>query len=130
MRFSASPMIGKRIRGYLIEKKLSESGMGEVYQAKDELNRDVAVKFIKARLINQPYAVARFIREARAASRLNHPNIVTIYGAGEDESAGRFIVMEFVDGLTLRSYVGKKIGLEELLSIFTQITKALAAAHA
>lgn len=123
-------MIGTKVRHYLIEEKLSESGMGQVYRAKDEkLDREVALKFLHSRLVNQPFAVARFIREAKAASRLNHPNIVSIYDTGEDEKAGRFIVMEFVEGRTLRADIGKKIKLDKLLHIVTQITEALIAAH-
>ena len=98
--------------------------MGEVYRAKDErLKRDVALKFLHTRLADQPSAVARFMREARAASALNHPNIVTIYGAGEDEKAGRFIVMELVRGKTLRALIGKEIDLVTLLGVVTQITE-------
>ncbi len=104
--------------------------MGEVYRARDEkLQRDVALKLLQSRLANQPAAVARFVREAQAASALNHPNIITIFDAGEDE-AGRFIVMEFVRGQTLRALVGKDIEFEKLLRIVSQIAKALSAAHA
>src|SRR5262249_43449184 len=123
-------VIGSKIRQYSIEEKLSESGMGEVYRARDErLHRDVALKFLHPRLIAQPPAVARFIREARAASALNHPNIVTIHDAGT-EKGRRYIVMEFVRGRTLRHFVGKDLDLETLLDIFTQASRALAAAHA
>jgi serine/threonine protein kinase/predicted ATPase len=129
VRFSPA-VIGKNIQGYRIEKKLSPSGgMGEVYLAKDNLNRDVVLKFLQPRLVSRPQAVARFIREGRAASRLNHPNIVTIYGVGKDKRAGQFIVMEFVDGKTLRAYVGKQTSLDEVLRIFIQIAHALATAH-
>ena len=76
-------MVGTRIRHFRIEEKLPRSGMGEVYRARDEqLHRDVAIKFLPERLVGQPSAVSRFIREAQAASALNHPNIVTILDAG------------------------------------------------
>jgi hypothetical protein len=104
--------------------------MGEVYRARDEqLQRDVVIKFLPERLVGQPSAVSRFIREARAASALNHPNIITILDAGTSKRR-RYIVMELVRGHTLRGLIGPPMKTETLLPLLTQAAKALAAAHA
>src|SRR5689334_12090038 len=92
---------------YKLMERLGRGGMGEVYRARDEqLDRDVAVKFLSPRLVQDPSAINRFIREAYAASALNHPNIVTIHDAGKT-SDGRFIVMEFIQGRTLRQHINR-----------------------
>jgi tRNA A-37 threonylcarbamoyl transferase component Bud32/tetratricopeptide (TPR) repeat protein len=123
-------MVGTRIRHIRIEEKLPGSGMGEVYRARDEqLDRDVAIKFLPERFARQPSAVSRFIREAKAASALNHPNIVTILDAGTSKGR-RFIIMEMVRGRTLRELIGQAVAPEILLPIMTQIARALATAHA
>jgi len=123
-------MVGTKIRHFSIDEKLPRSGMGEVYRAHDEqLHRDVAIKFLPESLVGQPSAVSRFIREAQAASALNHPNIVTILDAGTTNGR-RFIIMELVRGKTLRGLIGEPVTAEVLLPLMTQIAKALAAAHA
>ena len=122
-------MVGTRIRHFCIEEKLPRSGMGEVYRARDEqLQRDVAIKFLPERLVGQPSAVSRFIREAQAASALNHPNIITILDAGTTKGR-RFIIMELVRGKTLRGMIGEPITPEVLLPLLTQIARALSSAH-
>jgi hypothetical protein len=115
---------------YRIEEKLSKGSGGEVYRARDErLQRDVAIKFLKEGLARRPASIARFVREAKAASALNHPNIVTVIDAGKSR-AGRFIVMELVCGLTLRAWMGRRPEFGALGPTVIQIARALAAAHA
>ena len=104
--------------------------MGAVYRARDtRLSREVALKLVAERLTRDHSAVDRFVREAHAASRLNHPNIVTIHEIGEAE-VGQFIVMELVQGRTLREVVAERVGWESVVDLGRQIAKALAAAHA
>jgi len=103
--------------------------MGEVYLAEDtRLSRLVAIKFLPAALTNDASRLRRFEQEARAISALNHPNIVTIYEIGEAE-VGRFIVLEYVKGQTLRSVVGGRRGLESIVPIGRQVATALGVAH-
>ena len=101
--------------------------MGTVYVAHDErLDREVAIKVLKHR--GNVEAVDRFFREARAASALNHPNIVTVFDAGESDQ-GYFVVMELVRGRDLRSLIGQTIGLQRFTSLTRQIAEALSVAH-
>jgi serine/threonine-protein kinase len=123
-------MIGQIISHYKITAKLGEGGMGEVYLATDtKLNRPVALKFLPESLSRNPEARARLLREAQAASRLNHPNILTIYAV--EEADGRdFIVMEYVEGRTLREWIREgDLGLDRVLDLALQIAAGLVAAH-
>ena len=124
-------LIGSRIGPYLIQQQLGTGGMGEVYLAQDvRLRRQIALKLLDHSLMGDSRSHQRFLREARMASALDHPNICTIHEVGEE--AGRpFIAMQFVEGVTLmRAIDGKPMPLDSLFGLSLQIADAIAAAHA
>src|SRR5437667_6800577 len=121
---------GTKLGRYEIRSKIGEGGMGVVYLAQDtKLDRRVALKILPADVAAHPDRMKRFVQEAKTASALNHPNIITIHEIDETDS-GHFIATEFIDGETLRAREQKPIQLSESLDIATQIAGALAAAHA
>src|SRR2546427_4534266 len=127
MSISAGTKLGR----YEIRSKIGEGGMGEVYLAQDqELDRKVALKILPAEVASHRDRLERFVREAKAAAALNHPNIAHIYEIGESDGVN-FIAMEFVDGVTLRVRTRtSEMKLGEVLDIAIQIASALSAAHA
>src|SRR4029079_8286708 len=123
-------MIGETVTHYKILEKIGEGGMGVVYRAADtRLGRQVAVKFLSAKLSTDASACDRCQREARAASSLNHPHICALYDIGKHNDLP-FLVMELLDGMTLRRRIGgTPLPLDTLLDFAVQTADALDAAH-
>jgi serine/threonine protein kinase len=124
-------MIGRSLGHYRIEAKLGEGGMGVVYRARDtRLDRTVAIKILQPDFVADSERKRRFVQEAKAASALNHPNIVHIYAIDNDSDVD-FIAMEYVEGKTLNEVIGPQgLKTSETLPYAVQIADALAAAHA
>ncbi len=124
-------IVGQTVSHYRVLSKLGGGGMGIVYEAEDlRLGRHVALKFIPEHLAKDPHSLERFMREARAASLLNHPNICTIHDI-EDNNGHPFIVMEKLEGESLKQRIhGQPLDLDDLLDIALQVADALAASHA
>jgi serine/threonine protein kinase len=121
---------GLRLGRYEIRSKIGEGGMGEVYLAQDtELDRPAALKFLLCEVASDQRRLNRFFQEAKAASALNHPNILTVYEIGRADNK-YFLATEFVDGPTLRQRMRTPLKPSEVLDVATQIVAALVAAHA
>jgi serine/threonine-protein kinase len=123
-------MVGRTILHYRILKEIGKGGMGVVYKAEDtKLNRVVAIRALSADLVGDQKARIRFLREARAASAIDHPNICTVYEVNEVEDT-LFFVMQYVDGKTLKRFIGgRPLPLDQALEFALEITDALAEAH-
>lgn len=124
-------MIGRIVSHYRIVSELGRGGMGTVYEAEDLLlQRQVALKFISSEQEITAQARERFLREARAASSLSHPNICSVFDLSEDESGRPFLVMELLQGKTLKALLEqRRVGLEEGMQLAVQVASALAEAH-
>jgi serine/threonine protein kinase len=121
---------GTTLGRYRIISKIGVGGMGEVYRAQDvELDRPVALKFLPGEVAAHQSRLKRFIQEAKAASALNHPNIITVHEIGRVDDI-TFLATEFVDGITLRHHMHQRLKLVEILDIAIQVASALVAAHA
>ena len=122
--------IGQRIGAYNITAQIGAGGMGEVYRARDtRLSRDVAIKILPPDVASNPDRLHRFEQEAQSASSLNHPNIITIYEIGVEDSVS-FIAMEYVDGKTLRELLKNgPLAARKVVQIATQLAEGLTKAH-
>ena len=121
---------GHRVANYEVESLISIGGMGEVYLARDAVGKPVALKILRRHLITNAQAIDRFETEARAASALRHPNIVTVYEFGKSD-AGMFIAMEWLDGPTFRAVMdAREVEIADAIDWAGQAARALSAAHA
>jgi serine/threonine protein kinase len=122
---------GTKLGRYEIRSQIGAGGMGEVYLAQDtQLDRQVALKILPAEVASSRDRMERFIREAKAAAALNHPNIATVHEIGEHEGT-HFIAMEFIDGVTLREQIHREhVELRKLLRFLQHAAEGLAKAHA
>jgi eukaryotic-like serine/threonine-protein kinase len=121
---------GTHLGRYEIHSHLGAGGMGEVYLAHDaELDRKVALKILPANVTANQDRMRRFVQEAKAAAKLNHPNIAHIYEIGEADGVN-FIAMEFIDGETLREKIREQAGLNKMLRYLQHVAEGLATAHA
>ena len=123
--------VGTHLGRYEIRSQLGVGGMGEVYLAQDtKLDRKVALKILPADVASDQTRMRRFVQEAKAASALNHPNILTIHEIDQTDS-GYFIATEFIDGQTLREHLQRApLKIREVLNVAAQVAGALVAAHA
>src|SRR5215210_2770002 len=123
-------MVGRTILHYRIKQEIGKGGMGVVYRAEDtKLQRTVAIKALSADLIGDEKARTRFMREARAASAIDHPNICTVYEVNEVEDL-LFFVMPYVEGKTMKKFVnGRALPLDQALDFSLQLVDALSEAH-
>src|SRR5256885_1474373 len=123
--------VGTKLGRYEIRSKIGEGGMGEVYLARDnQLDRKVALKILPSGVASQSDRMERFVREAKAAAALNHPNIATIHEIGESDGVN-FIAMEFIDGQTMREKIHReRAELRKLLRFLQHTAEGLAKAHA
>src|SRR5262249_39685111 len=127
---STDPLVGRGLSHYRLEERLGAGGMGLLYRATDlKLGRAVAIKLLARHLVSDETAKARFIREARAASALDHPNIATVYEIGEEQGE-LFIAMALYQGETLGQRLEKgRLGVKEALDVLRQVALGLEAAH-
>src|SRR6059058_5260292 len=134
LRHDEDPLIGKTLAGkYLIEELIKHGGMGAVYRGKHVLmEKTVAIKVLRPSLAADPDVVGRFSREAKAASRISHPHAVSVTDFGESENGVVFLVMEYLDGRTLKEIIRHEgpMSLDRIVEIVRQVAGALDAAHA
>ncbi len=124
-------MLPDDFQHYRVESLIGRGGMGEVFRAVDtRLQRPVAIKVMRDSRGEGNVALHRFLREARAASTLNHPNIVVVHDIGETADGRHYIVQEFIEGVTLRAHMAQPLAIPAIVDIGRQIARALSAAHA
>src|SRR5436305_7771416 len=129
---SVEALAGQSINHYKLMRQIGSGGMGEVYLAEDtRLGRQVAIKLLPAHFTIDKDRLRRFEQEAHAASTLSHPNVCVIHEVGETENGCHYMVMEYVEGVTLRRHMsGARLRLIEALDIVIQVASALGVAHA